>query len=81
MEKMEHLFISKEDYMKDLQKLFDKGLLTDEKIAQMEDNYLPIYPIAAAIYEKETAWYITGSSYDSTRRKARRDCNYYKSML
>ena len=78
---MEHLFISKEDYMNDLQKLFDKGLLTDEKIAQMEDNYLPIYPIAAAIYEKETAWYITGSSHDSTRRKARRDCNYYKSIL
>lgn len=81
MEKMEHLFISKEDYMKDLQKLFDKGVLTDKIIAKMEDNYLPVYPIAAAIYEEETAWYITGSSYDSTRRKARRDCNYYKSML
>ena len=67
--------------MRDLQKLFDKGVITDADIEKMEDNFLPTYPIAAAIYEKETQWYITGSSYESTRRKARRMCNLYKSVL
>lgn len=78
---MEHLFISKEDYMKDLQKLFAEDALNDDVIAKMEDSYQPLYPIAAAIYERHTRWYLTGSCYESTRRKARRDCNYYKSML
>lgn len=78
---MEDLFISKEDYMKDIQKLFAKGVLNDDVIAKMEDSYLPLYPIAAAIYERYTRWYLTGSCYESTRRKARRDYNYYKSML
>lgn len=78
---MECCFVDKETFMRDLEKLFDKGVLDENKISKMEDNFLPIYPIAAAIYERETQWFITGSSDDKIRRKARRDCNFYKSFI
>lgn len=81
MQRIEHLFIEKEEFMKDLQKLLDRGAITDADIEKMENNFLPVYPIAAAIYEKATDWYLTGSSYESTRRKARKMCNFYKGEL
>lgn len=81
MKKMEQCFIEKEEFMRDLNKLFQYGAITDADIEKMEDNFLPIYPIAAAIYENESGWYLTGSCDESVRRKARRMCNYYKSVL
>lgn len=80
MKRMDEMFISKEEFMRDLQKLFDKGVLTDEIIEKMEDNYKPIYPVAAAIYSRETQWYLNGSS-EAGRREATRKCNYYKNYL
>lgn len=34
--------ISEQDVLNDLQKLVDKGALSDEEIEKMPDNYLPI---------------------------------------
>ncbi len=81
MERIEHCFIQKDEYMRNIQKLFDKGVITDKDIEEMDDNFIPIYPIAAAIYKSETEWYLTGSCDDSVTASAKRKCNYYKSML
>lgn len=81
MEKMEHCFIDKETYMRNLEKLFDSGVLNDGIIAKMESNYASVYPIAAAIYERETSWFITGNSDPEKNRAARRKCNFYKSFI
>ena len=77
---VESQFITKEEYMKDFQKLLDNGIITDSDIEKMPSNFLPIYPIAAAIYERETAWFINGGSPE-TARAARRKTNYYKRFL
>jgi hypothetical protein len=81
IKRVEQLFIEKEEFMQDLQKLMENGAITDKDIEEMEDSFLPIYPIAAAIYERRTGWYLTGSCDDRIRRKTRRMCNFYKGSL
>jgi len=78
LKKMDNLFVDKEEYDKQLKRLLDSGAIDFEKF---EDNFLDLYPIAAAIYQRETDWYLTGSLDDKVRRKARRDCNLYKSLI
>lgn len=80
-DRMERCFITKEEYVKDLQQLIDKGAITDADIAKMEDNFLPIYAVAAAIYKSETDWFLYGASEPSTNRKTVRKANYFKSFL
>ncbi len=79
-ERIERCFITKEEYMKDLQQLIDKGAITDADIAKMEDNFLPIYAVAAAIYSSELDWYTHGGD-DSTNRRTVRKANIYKSFI
>lgn len=80
-ERIERCFITKDEYMKDLQQLIDKGAITDADIAKMEDNFLPIYAIAAAIYKSETDWLLYGASEPNTNRSVSRKANYYKSFI
>ena len=80
-DKVNHLFISKREFNRLLKKLIKKGAITERDIENMPDNYLPVYPIVAAIYESATLWYVNGSSYKETRSRARKKCNEYKSYL
>ena len=73
--------ISEQDVLNDLQKLVDKGALSDEEIEKMPDNYLPIYAVMAAIYEKHVGWFTSGSTEPKTNRATRRKCNFYKGLL
>ena len=81
MERIERCFITKEEFMKDLQQLFDKGAITDEDIAKMRDDFLPIYPIASAIYLRQTEWLLHGASEPSTNRQTSRRANYLKGFI
>ncbi|MBE6244245.1 MAG: hypothetical protein E7108_01820 [Bacteroidales bacterium] len=80
MNRLEMCFVSKEDFMKDLQILLDKKIITDKDIEKMEDTFIPIYAVAAAIYDLEIGWFLHGGS-DSTNRKTRRMKNYYRRFL
>lgn len=73
--------ISEQEVLNDLQKLVDKGALSDEEIEKMPDNYLPIYAIMAAIYEKDVSQFTSGSTDPKTNRATRRKCNFYKGLL
>ncbi len=73
--------ISEQEVLNDLQKLVDKGALSDEEIEKMPDNYLPIYAIMAAIYEKNVSQFTSGSANPKTNRATRRKCNFYKGLL
>ena len=81
MERIERCFITKEEFMKDLQQLFDKGAITDEDIAKMRDDFLPIYPIASAIYQRECGWWLHGASEPSVNRQVSRMANYFKGFI
>lgn len=74
----EDCFVTKEEYMQEVTKLLKSGVID---IENFEDNYRPIFPIALAIYERLTQWYIAGSIDHKWRRKARRAANIYKSTL
>lgn len=76
-ERIERCFVTRDEFQKQLQQLFDLGLLNDERIAKMEDNFLPIYAVVTAIYEKEIGWLAHGGSEEQNRR-VRRMANYYK---
>ncbi len=80
MNRLEMCFVSKEDFMKDLQILLDRKIITDKDIEKMEDNFLPIYAVAAAIYDYEIGWFLHGGSDDSNR-KTRRMMRYYRRYL
>lgn len=71
----EDCFISKEDYMKSVNRLLESGAVDLENLP---DDYRAVYPVVTAIYERETQWFINGSSDDKWKRKARRDANNYK---
>ena len=68
----ENCFIDKKQYMRMVKVALDSGIIDLDKC---DPNYSAVYPLAVAIYEKETKWYITGSSDDSWKRKARRQAN------
>lgn len=80
-ERIEQVFITKEEFNSDLRQLLEKGAITDAEIEKMEDNFLPIYAVAAAIYDHEIGWYTHGASEPSTNRRVVRKANYYKSFL
>lgn len=80
-DKIHDCIISEQEVLNDLQKLVDKGALSDEEIEKMPDNYLPIYAIMAAIYEKHVDWFTSGSTEPKTNRATRRKCNFYKGLL
>lgn len=73
--------ISEQDVLNDLQKLVDKGAISDEEIEKMPDNYLPIFAILGAIYGKHVDWFTSGSTEPKTNRATRRKCNFYKGLL
>lgn len=79
--KIHDCIMSEQEVLYDLQKLIDKGAISDEEIEKMPDNYLPIYAIMAAIYEKQVGWFTTGSTDPETNRATRRKCNFYKGLL
>lgn len=79
LDKMDRLFITKEQYMADLQKLLDAGAINYEKMEP--GSFLGPYPVARAIYQEETLWYITGSAYENTRRAASREANRLYNLL
>ena len=68
IELAEKCFVSKEQYMKMVDIALDSGLID---LSKLEDNFSAVYPLATAIYEKETKWFIDGASDCAWRRKAR----------
>ena len=74
----ERCFVDKKQYMTMVNIALDSGLIDLEK---REPNYSAVYPLATAIYEKETQWYIDGASDDSWRRKARRLATSLRQMF
>lgn len=78
LELAERCFVEKEQYMTMVKIALDSGLIDLE---QCENNFSAVYPVATAIYEKETKWYIEGSSDDSWRRKARRLATNLRQMF
>lgn len=72
LKKAESCFIPKKQYMMMVRMALDSGIINLEKC---DPDYSAVYPLATAIYEKETGWYLDGSSNDSWRRKARRQAN------
>ena len=50
----------------------DSGIIDLEKC---RPDFSAVYPLATAIYEKETKWYIDSSSDGSWQRKARHQAN------
>lgn len=67
-----------EDFEENLDRILNSGLVDFEKSAP---NYLPAYPIVAAILERCVDSCLFGSSYDETRRKAKRLKNRYKTCV
>lgn len=78
---LDDIYPTEESAKRHAQKLIDKGALSDEEIEKMPDNYLPIYAIMAAIYEKHVGWFTSGSVEPKTNRATRRKCNFYKGLL
>lgn len=44
----------------------------------MADNYADIYPLIAAVLQRETEYCLEGSSYESTRRAQKRQAAKYR---
>ena len=78
LELAEKCFIDKKTYMEKVNIAIESGLIDLEK---EEPNFSAVYPVATAIYEKETSWYITGSSDESWMRRARRKATELRSMF
>lgn len=78
LKKAESCFIEKDRYMEMVNIALESGLID---LDNCEPNYTAVYPLATAIYEKETKWYIDGSSDDSWRRKARRKATELRQMF
>ena len=74
----ESCFVNKKQYMTMVRIALDSGIIDLEKC---EPNYSAVYPLATAIYKKETEWYIHGSSDDSWRRKACRQASKLYQMF
>ena len=47
-------------------------------LANMEDNYLDVYPLIGAVLQRQTAECLEGSSYESTRRQQKRQAAKYR---
>lgn len=44
----------------------------------MADNYTDVFPLIAAVLQRETAHCLEGSSYESTRRAQKRQATKYR---
>lgn len=62
------LFIEKEEYERLLNKAMESGVIDFDSLP---DNYLAVYPVAFAIYQEKTGWYIDGSNDPRTKRQQR----------
>ena len=67
-----------EDFEENLERILDSGLVDFEKSTP---NYLPAYPIVAAILERCVDSCLFGSSCEETCRKAKRLKNRYKTCV
>lgn len=63
------------DFEEDLDRILDSGVVNFENSVP---NYRPAYPIVAAILERCVEHCLNGSSYEETRREAKRLKNKYK---
>ena len=45
---------------------------------ELEDNFKAVYPLIAAVLHREADFCTDGGSYESDRRKMRRQCNNYR---
>lgn len=66
------------DFEENLDRILDSGLVNYEN---SDDNYRPAYPIVAAILERCVDSCLYGSSYEKTRREAKRLKNKYKPFV
>lgn len=64
-----------DDFEEDLDRILDSGQVDFEN---SKPNYRPAYPIVAAILERCVEHCLNGSSYEETRREAKRLKNKYK---
>lgn len=67
-----------DDFEENLDRILNSGLVDFEKSLP---NYRPAYPILAAILERCTDSCLYGSSYEETKREAKRLKNKYKSCV
>ena len=66
------LFIEKKKYEELLNKAMESGVIDFDNLP---DNYLAVYPVAAAIYRETTRWYLEGSSNPRTKSQQKRESN------
>lgn len=79
LELCEVCFLSKEDYLKDINKLLNSGCIGLDSFT--DATFLDIYPVVAAVYERHTKWFIEGSLNKEWKRKARKTANNYKCYI
>lgn len=77
-EKAMSLFIEKEEYEKLLNKAMESGVID---FNNLPDNFLAVYPVAAAIYREKTRWYLEGSNDTKVKRQQKKEANIIYSIL
>lgn len=60
---------------KALERALGNGALN---LDSMADNYRDVFPLIAAVLQRETAHCLEGSSYESTRRAQKRQATKYR---
>jgi hypothetical protein len=73
-----HLFIEKKKYEELLNKAMESGIIDFE---HLPDNYLAVYPVAAAIYKETTRWFLEGCNDPKVRRQQKRESSNIYAIL
>lgn len=72
------LFVERKEYEELLDKAMNSGVIDFENLPE---NYLAVYPVAAAIYKETTEWYLDGSHDRATVKQQRRESDRIYAIL
>jgi len=68
-----------EDIFKAMQEALTRALGNNAvELEKLPDNYTAVYPLIAAVLQRETTRILEGSGYESTRRAQKRQATSYR---